>query len=252
MSEMPQLNLDFDEFCLFVDVDGTLVDLAPRPEYVHATEDILATLDSLYFALGGALAVVSGRRIEDIDRIFSPLRLPASGIHGAQIRRSPDSPIFEGPVPDIPAAVASAAADVAARHPGAFIENKGKALAVHWRAIPDQDRELWAGLTAAVERVDPSLTLMRGHCVFEIKSPTTTKGDAVRTFMKAEPFANRTPVFIGDDITDIAGMAAVKTMGGCAYSVGQRLEGADAVFASPAAVRSWLGGLVGALEAGRA
>lgn len=192
------------------------------------------------------MAVVSGRRIEDIDRLFSPLRLPASGIHGAQIRRSPHDPILEGDTPDIPALVVGAIAAAVARHPGVFVEDKGKALAVHWRAAPEREQALWAELSKALETVSaPALAILRGHCVFEIKSPSTTKGDAVSAFMQTLPFAGRAPVFIGDDVTDIAGMAAAKAFGGRAYSVGQMLDGADGAFASPSDVRAWLDRLVG-------
>lgn len=247
MFETPELNLSLDEFCLFIDADGTLLDIAPRPEHARASRFLLTILDELYFALEGALAVVSGRRIEDIDRLFSPLRLPASGIHGAQLRRSPHDPILEGDAPDIPARVVGAIAATAARHPGVFLENKGKALAVHWRAAPEREGALWAELSQALEDVAaPALAILRGHCVFEIKSSSTTKGDAVSAFMHTAPFAGRAPVFIGDDVTDIAGMAVAKAFGGRAYSVGQMLEGADGAFASPSDVRAWLERLVAA------
>lgn len=245
MFETPEFNLSLDDFCLFIDADGTLLDIAPRPEHARASRYLLAILDDLYFALEGALAVVSGRRIEDIDRLFAPLRLPASGIHGAQLRRSPQGPILEGDAPDIPAPVVRAIAATAARHPGVFVENKGKALAVHWRAAQEREAALWTELSAALrEAAAPALAILRGHCVFEIKSPSTTKGDAVSAFMQTAPFAGRAPVFIGDDVTDIAGMAAAKAFGGRAYSVGQMLEGADGAFAAPSDVRAWLERLV--------
>ncbi len=204
----------------------------------------MTILDRLYFALGGALAIVSGRRIEDIDRLFAPLRLPASGIHGAQWRGQADGAIADRGGPDIPAAARRAIHAVAARHPGVFVEDKGKALAVHWRAAQERAAALWDELDAAIGTT-PQLAIMRGHCVFEIKSPSTSKGDAVRAFMQIAPFAGRRPVFIGDDVTDIAGIAAAKALGGRAFSVGRRLDGADGVFAAPAEVRAWLADLAG-------
>lgn len=201
-------------------------------------------------ALGGALAIVSGRRIEDIDRLFAPLRLPASGIHGAQLRRDADGEIRERGGPDIPAEVARSIEAVAARHPGVFVEDKGKALAVHWRAALDRQTALRDELDAAI-RAAPNLSILRGHCVFEVKSSSTTKGDAVRTFMQAAPFAGRLPVFIGDDVTDVAGIAAAKALGGRAFSVGQRLEGADGVLASPTEVGAWLAGLLATQQEAR-
>lgn len=245
MLDSPQLDLPIDELCLFIDADGTLLDIASRPENVRASRDLLVTLRHLYAALEGALAIVSGRRIEDLDRIFAPLRLPASGIHGAQLRPAPDGPIAEAAAPDLTESIFSAVAGAAARHPGVFLENKGKALAVHWRAAPEAEAPLRAELGRIIAGREGEVTLMQGHCVFEIKSAATSKGEAVRAFMTAPPFAGRRPVFIGDDVTDIAGIAAAKALGGRAFSVGQKLDGADGVFASPTQVRAWLAQLAG-------
>jgi len=244
MPETLPSRLPLDEICLFVDADGTLLDIVSRPEHAKATSDTLEILHGLHLALGGALAIVSGRRIEDIDILFAPLRLPASGIHGAQLRRTPEQPISDAGAPDIATSVEKIVEEVAARHAGVFVENKGKALAVHWRAAQDREHALWDELGAAVERMEPELVILRGHCVFEVKSPSSTKGEAVRDFMATQPFAGRVPIFIGDDVTDIAGFEAVKALGGHAFSVGRKLEGADAVFGSPAEVRAWLAGLM--------
>jgi len=246
MTETPKLDFAFDEFCLFVDADGTLLDIALRPELAQASRAILTVLDRLYHALDGALAIVSGRRIEDIDLLFAPLRLPASGIHGAQLRTTPLSPILDSAAPGIPPLLADAVGAAAAHHPGAFVEDKGKALAVHWRAVPEAEAALLSELKDLVAAIAPQFAILRGHCVFEIKSPATSKGEAVRAFMQFAPFAGRVPVFVGDDVTDIAGIAAAKAFGGRAFSVGRRLEGADGVFASPTEVRAWLGRLAGA------
>ena len=245
MYETPQIKLALDKDCLLVDADGTLLDISQRPEYTQASRHLLEVLDQLYYALDGALAVISGRRIEDLDRLFAPLRLPASGIHGAQLRISPATGIADSGAPDVGAHVRRAVFEIAGRHAGVFVEDKGKALAVHWRSAPESASPLFADLAAAIANDDADLSIMRGHCVFEIKSATTTKGDAVRAFMQARPFSDRRPIFIGDDVTDIAGIAAAKALGGAAYSVGQRLAGADGVFASPAQVRAWLGQSVG-------
>ena len=251
MPDTLHINLSLDKICLFVDADGTLLDIASRPESAKATSDTLEILGALYLALGGALAIVSGRRIEDIDTLFAPLRLPASGIHGAQLRRAPEHPISDAGIPDIPPSVQKIVEGVAARHAGVFVEHKQKALAVHWRAAQERETALLDELGAAVDRMEPELVILRGHCVFEVKSPSSTKGEAVRDFMETEPFAGRIPIFIGDDVTDIAGFAAVKALGGHAFSVGRKLEGADAVFKSPAEVRAWLGGLIATRQEAR-
>lgn len=191
------------------------------------------------------MAIVTGRRIEDLDRVLAPLVLPASGIHGAQIRRAPAAPIDESGAIDVPLTLADAVRAVVAGHPGAFVEDKGRALAVHWRATVERAESIGAELIAALEASDtPDFVILRGHCVFEIKSANANKGEAVRAFMQFAPFAGRTPIFVGDDVTDISGFRAVKDFGGLAYSVGHRLEGADAVFEDPSAVRAWLAGLV--------
>lgn len=230
-----------DEISLFIDADGTMLDIAPRPEQAKASPSLLGTLESVYHALGGALAVVTGRTIEEVDRLFAPLILPASGIHGAELRHAPGAPIVDAGGPDIPAELRRSVGVAVARHPGAFVEDKGKALAVHWRAAVEREAGIWADLTAALEAAQtPELTIMRGHCVFEVKAAATNKGDAVRAFMNIDPYAGRTPVFIGDDVTDIAGFAAVAEFGGHAFSVGRPLDGAMQAFAGPPDVRAWL------------
>ncbi len=240
MLETPRLNIPIDELCLFVDADGTLIEIAERPENARPTAAIVSILDSLYFRLDGALAIVSGRRVEDIDRLFAPLRLPASGIHGAQLRTTANGPIVDGQAPELPPRTVSAILAIAGRYSGVFVEDKGKALAVHWRAAPSAQASLRLELDKLVAEQPADLALMEGHCVFEIKSPATSKGEAVRALMAAPPFSGRLPLFIGDDVTDIAGIAAAKELGGAGYSVGQILEGADGVFASPAEVAAFL------------
>jgi trehalose 6-phosphate phosphatase len=230
---------------LFADADGTLLDIAMKPDEVYAPEGLVDTLDRAFVALDGALAIVTGRRVEEIDRIFDPTKLPASGVHGAQTRVARDGPIVDRGAPDIPQDLANAIRKVAAQFSGTLVEDKREALAVHWRAAPQVEAALHDQLVKLLQaRGLAGLTVLRGHYVFEIKSPATSKGDAVRVFMQRPPFAERRPVFIGDDVTDVAGMAAAKALGGLAFSVGAPLPGADGMFASPADVRAWLHELV--------
>jgi trehalose 6-phosphate phosphatase len=236
-----------DEISLFIDIDGTLLDIAERPDAVVVPRDLIATLDSVHDALDGALAVVSGRRIEDIDRLLAPLKLPASGVHGAQLRVARGAPILDCGSPEIPRAIARAVYALAAVHPGALIEDKGAALAVHWRACMERKEAILGDLERVLESSSAGgLDILRGHCVFEIKSSATSKGDAVRALMQNPPYAARRPVFIGDDTTDIAGFAAAKALGGHAFAVTQLLAGADDFFLSPHDVRAWLGTLAAA------
>ena len=240
----PDMRLSLDRIALFVDADGTLLDITIRPDETIAPPGLVDTLDIASRVLGGALAIVSGRRIEDIDRIFLPLRLPASGVHGAQMRSARDAPIVDRGSPDIPQQLANEARAVATRFPGALVEDKREAVAIHWRACPEFENDIHAELTQLLQAAAPTdLIILRGHCVFEIKSAATSKGAAVRTFMLLEPFAGRRPVFIGDDVTDMAGFAAAKELGGHGFAVRARLPGSDGMFPTPHDVRTWLGSL---------
>lgn len=225
---------------LFLDADGTLLDIAPSPEAAAAPAGLAETLVRAFDALGGALAIVSGRRIEDLDRIFAPARLPASGVHGAQMRFARDCNISESAF-RIPEPIVAAVTNLAQKFPGVVVEDKREAVAIHWRLRPALQDEIRARLTRILDEAQaPGLMLMRGHCVFEIKRAAIDKGEAVRAFMRASPFAGRTPVFVGDDITDVDGMAAAKALGGHAFSVSGALPGVDARFENPSAVRAWL------------
>ncbi|MFO1117339.1 MAG: trehalose-phosphatase [Beijerinckiaceae bacterium] len=141
----------------------------------------------------------------------------------------------------IPAHIVEAATALADVFPGVLVEDKGEAIAVHWRLRPALADDIRAALVRLLEKAGASdLALMRGHCVFEIKRADVDKGAAVRAFMREPPFLGRMPVFIGDDVTDVDGMAAAKALGGLAFSVSGALPGADGCFEAPAAVRAWL------------
>lgn len=230
---------------LFVDADGTLLDIAPRPDQAAAPAGFVDTLAAVHAALDGALAIVSGRRIADLDRIFAPVSLPASGVHGAEIREAPGADIEVREASHITPQLSADVRRLGARLPGTIIEEKGEAIAVHWRACPQAEAEVYDALARLLRaHRAQDLLIMRGHYVFEIKSAATTKGGAVRDFMRRAPFAGRRPIFIGDDVTDVAGMHAAKALGGAAFSVSAPLPGADAFFESPAQVRAWLRSLV--------
>ena len=240
---MPRPSLD--EIALFADADGTLLDLALRPDQATAAPDLVDVLDRLYHALDGALAIVSGRRVEDLDRIFDPLRLPASGVHGAETRLARNGPIVEAGARDISQDLVNVVRAMAARFRGAIVEDKRTAVAVHWRACPQAASEIYDRLLRILQsRNEDDLTVLRGHCVFEMKSAHVGKGSAVRRFMDSAPFSGRRPIFIGDDTTDMDGMAASKALGGQGFAVLTPLPGADATFATPAEVRAWLKSMV--------
>ena len=225
---------------LFLDVDGTLLELARTPDTVVVTDALRALLAALEHALGGALALVSGRRIDDLDRVFTPLALPAAGIHGLE-RRAADGSRRAPPESSWRADIAARLETFAARHPGLRLEDKGHALALHYRAAPALGAEAGAFCETLVQRAHSPLRLLRGKRVFEFIPDGYDKGSAITEFMHELPFTGRHPVFIGDDVTDEAGFAAVNRLGGRSIRVGTT-NGSCAFESLPdvAAVHAWL------------
>lgn len=222
---------------LFLDFDGTLVALAETPEAIEVPPALVALLGDLHGLLGGALAVVSGRQIDAIDRFLAPLRLPAAGEHGVQ-RRDAAGHMQEQRPPDL-AAVLDAANDLAGRHPGLLVERKHAAVALHYRLAPDCE----AVCREAMARVivgQPQLELLHGKFVFEVKPAGVNKGIAIDAFLKEAPFAGRMPVFAGDDTTDESGFAVVQPRDGVAIKVGSGPSLAMHRLESPRAVYEWL------------
>lgn len=230
-----------DRVCLFLDVDGTLIDIAARPESVIVPASLLASLSAAAERLDGALALVSGRTIDNLDRLFAPLCLRASGVHGAEIRFDPAGPILVETTDRLSSSVVDAVHRAASGFPGAITEDKGFSIAVHYRLAHNARAALEQELRAILLlENDPALRILAGHMVFEVKRATFDKGLAISRFMERAPFAGRKPLFFGDDVTDRPGFAAVLERGGEAFSVGQAFEGLSGSFPDPASVRSWL------------
>jgi trehalose 6-phosphate phosphatase len=242
--------VDCQNAALFLDVDGTLLDLAARPDAVFVPDGLVAILARATRNLKGALALVSGRTIDDIDRLFAPLSLRASGVHGAQIRIHPDEPIRIAPAAsELPVSFRTALGLALSRFQGILIENKGFSIAVHYRLNPEIAGNLLGALRDMIA-AEPwrGLEIEDAHYAFELKPPSFDKGKAIAHFLACAPFRGRTPIFIGDDTTDESGFAAVAARGGQAYSVGRPRTGALGFFEAPQTVRDWLAAFADAGE----
>ena len=228
-------------WALFLDVDGTLLDIADEPQAVKVPSGLVPALSELFGMLGGALALVSGRPIAELDRLFAPLVLPAAGQHGAEQRLAAGEPVRRHRVdPILPALIPEVRA-IAAVWPGVEVEEKGAAIAVHFRREPEAEVPLTRALRAMVEATGGSIELLEGKMVRELRDCHHTKGSAVGTFMAVPPFSGRRPIFVADDVTDEDGFLAVETVGGLAMVVGVNpaIDRAPA-FSGAAAVRKWL------------
>lgn len=219
---------------LFLDFDGTLVDIAPQPGAVVVPSGLVPTLSALQDYLGGAVAVVSGRPIHAIDRFLHPLRLPVAGVHGAE-RRAADGVLDRLPQHPLDT-IERAATALATRHPELLVEHKDRSVAVHYRQAPHLEAECLAVMSEAID-LSPGLVLLRGKMVVEAKPGGATKGSAIEAFLREPPFAGRTPVFVGDDVTDEPGFAAVQRMGGLGVKVGEGPTVAWQRLAHPGALR---------------
>jgi trehalose 6-phosphate phosphatase len=229
-----------DDWALFLDVDGCLVDFADAPDAVHVPRRLPSLLAGLAHRLDGAMALVSGRPLAGLDRMFAPLRMPAAGLHGLELRTGD---LLLKPAPEVPAALAGTrdeATELALAWPGAIVEDKGPALGLHWRAAPAARDALRALAEAALPRL-PGYRLQHGDSVVELRPANGDKGAAIAALLDEAPFRGRVPVFAGDDITDESGFATVNARGGISVLVGAR-EPSAAHYAlrSPTAVRRWL------------
>ncbi len=207
------------DWALFLDVDGTLLHLAETPEAVEVSDHLHDVLVRLAPALGGAVALISGRRIEDLDRLFAPLRLPVAGLHGLEHRDAQGNVRLLGKT-EMLSPMRGPLREFAAKHHGVLLEDKGRTLALHYRKAPhmeSQSRRLVAGLAG---RYADSLRVIDGKMVLEIKPRLSDKGVALRSFLDERLFRGRCPVFIGDDVTDEDAFRAVNDLGGYSIRVG--------------------------------
>jgi trehalose 6-phosphate phosphatase len=219
---------------LFLDFDGTLVDIAPQPEAVVVPAGLVQLLAGLQQLLGGALAVVSGRPIQQIDGFLAPLRLPVAGEHGAERRDSAGQTTL---LPALPLQRVEEAAQALAReYPALRVETKRGSVALHFRQAPELEALCVSTLQAAVDD-SPGLALLAGKMVAEAKPGHIGKGKAIEAFLREPPFEGRRPIFVGDDVTDEAGFTAVQAAGGIGFKVGEGSTAASHRLPHPAMLR---------------
>jgi trehalose 6-phosphate phosphatase len=243
-------NLDLNKVALLLDVDGTIIDIGPSPTEVQVSNALLESLKRLFDLTDGAVALVSGRPITDLDRLFAPLHLPAVGCHGAEMRVR-DNEVFYWAKP-LPQEMRRQLADGASIGPGILVEDKSYSLALHYRNAPQQAERLRRHVAASRSAFPAEPTeLLLGKAVFEVKRPGISKGDSIRKLMAYPPFAGRVPVFIGDDVTDESVFEALPEIGGKGFSVSRYFPGLTGIFKDPAQVRSALQSLAANGQAGR-
>lgn len=230
-----------DHCAILLDIDGTLLDLAPTPHEVVVPPGLDQVLIALQQRAGGALALVSGRSLADIDRIFPMTRFAAIGGHGAEMRINPDTDVASVQAPPINEQLKQRLAAIAHISPDILLEDKGYALALHYRLAPHAERAIYEAVS--VIRADlPSVPfeVLPGKAVCEIKPAGVTKASGVHELLRHPPFRGRRPMFIGDDVTDETVFAIMPDLRGVAYSVGRHATGVNGFFAAPCDVRRWL------------
>jgi trehalose 6-phosphate phosphatase len=221
---------------VFLDVDGTLLDIAPTPHAVRVPEGLVATLTRLRENLDEALAFVSGRSLDEIDQLFAPLRTTVAAEHGA-ILRLPDGNIEEADVA-IPVEWRATLADLAQKHRGILIEEKRHSIVVHFRLAPEAEPLARHAVDALVADAADRFDVLPARMAFEIRGRGVSKATALKRLMQTSLFAGRRPLYIGDDVTDEPAIAAARELGGLGLHVGRDFGG------EPANVRSWIGTLI--------
>ena len=241
MSDITELPVWSDQWALFLDVDGTLLDIADHPDAVRTTPRLKLLLRRARLELGGAVALVSGRAIADLDRLFAPLELPTAGLHGIERRAADGTVYFSADLEDRLHDVKRDLMRFVSSHAGLLLEDKGAALALHYRNAPSLKDEAETEIRRAAHAAGDGFHVQSGKMVFELKPAGQDKGTSVVHFMDEPPFQGRMPVFIGDDVTDEDGFAAVNRLGGASIRVGddQPTEAGYQV-ASVEALLDWL------------
>lgn len=230
------MNLDalppFDRTALLLDMDGTLLDIAPTPDSVVVAPGLPESLRTLSFHLRGALAIVTGRPIETVDALLGDAVPAVAGEHGGVVRRAPNQTAERPDLPFPPDAWLREAERLEAAWPGSLLERKAHGFALHFRNAPEAEMPIHARLSALIAG-SPEFWMPPALMLWEIRPVGADKARGVRVLMERAPFAQRLPLFIGDDVTDEDGMRAARALGGAGLRVAP-------AFGDPAGVRAWL------------
>ncbi|MGC3981752.1 MAG: trehalose-phosphatase [Steroidobacteraceae bacterium] len=231
------------DIALFLDVDGTLIEIANSPDAVKVPASLRNTLELAAAHEAGAMALISGRKLGELDRLFAPSVFPAAGQHGFE-RRDAMGNITRPTVDTSGLQMArNVLASLVNRHPGLLLEDKGSGLALHYRNVPNLQASLQELMSELLIPLAPMFELKPGKYVLELTPAGFSKRTAIQAFMQETPFAGRTPVFVGDDVTDEDGFAAVNALGGYSIRVGSEAAPHSAAryqFSSVSAVIAWL------------
>jgi trehalose 6-phosphate phosphatase len=222
----------FRNAALLLDLDGTLLDIAPAPDAVVVPPGLTDTLRTIKGRLNGALAVVTGRPVETIDQLLGDAPGAVAGEHGGAIRPAPGEAIERPDLPSPPRSWLECGAMLEAKFPGVVFEQKPRGFGLHYRLAPEAGPAIHEALSRLVAD-SQNFWLMPGHMLWEVRPRGADKGDAVTRLMRGPPFLGRVPVFIGDDVTDEDGMRVARSMGGAGLRV-------QDVFGDASAVRAWL------------
>jgi trehalose 6-phosphate phosphatase len=239
---------DVGRYALFLDCDGTLLDIAPTPNEVRVPDGLVELIVGLSKRLGGALAVLTGRRLAEIDLLLTPARLIGAGVHGAEIRT-----VAGGPITRVASALPKALVEEVVRRcqalPGIIAEPKGPGLAVHYRLAPFLKDALEAELRGLLTQYADGLVLCPGRKLFEIIPAGHSKGTALETFCALPEFVGRRPIMIGDDMGDIPAFAAAHRLGGAGLRVaGEHFGDQNVELRNPRRVIAWLTGLAARID----
>ena len=246
----PAMQLEDPQNCaLFLDLDGTLIDIGSTPDGVIVPGDLVPLLSRLSAGLHGALAIVTGRPVSDIDRFLTPLKLVVAGVHGAELRAAADGEVQLTAKP-LEQSLVDAVSRLGRIAPGVVIEPKGSSIAVHYRLAPKSGPQIETALQSILQSGPPHLIVCKGRKVFEVVPRQVSKGAALETILALPTFHGRRPVMIGDDVSDQSALDAAIRLNGVALRVsGEHFCPEVSDFDSPAHVRTWLSALVKRLDA---